>query len=103
MQNEVIDTVLEITGKTGDKKFLLSVHALLSQILSYLNRDEINDEIFPSVVEVIVNCLESGDLNSDRIQSLKEGDMSVTYSNLSPFFGKLDSFKVIRGINNVQK
>lgn len=98
MSENIITTVLNITGRKEDDIIRLKIEAKLNEILSYLNRDDITEEMFPVICMVIAECINSEALG-DNIQSLKEGDMSVTYSNTSPFFGRLESFKVIRGIN----
>lgn len=98
MSKNLITTVLQISGKEDNEITRLKIEAELNRILSYLNRTEVTDEMFPVVCLVIAECINNDTERCDNIQSLSEGDMSVTYSANSPFFGKLESFKVIRGI-----
>lgn len=98
MSKNVIATVLQLLDKKEDDIIRLKIEAILSEILSYLNRDEVDEQIFSVVCSTISDCIKSDDLGG-KIQTLKEGDMQVTYKTDSPFFGKLDSFKKIRGIN----
>ena len=98
MSEKIIQAVLNITGKKDDETQRLYINALIQEILSYLNRDEITDEMFCSVVSVLVDCLEVAENKCGNIQSLTEGDMSISFLSNSPFFGKLDSFKLIRGL-----
>ena len=99
MSENIIEAVLTITGLENNEITRIRINSLLIEILAYLNRDEITDEIFYPIVTVIADCLTSPLEAGDNIQSYREGDMSVSFSNTSPFFGKLDSFKLIRGIN----
>ena len=96
---KIIKAVLDITGQEDDNKTHLYINSLVNQILAFLNRDEITEEMFPVIVSVIVDYLENSAVDTGNIQSLREGDMSVSYISKSPFFGKLDSFKLIRGIH----
>lgn len=99
MAENIIETVLDITGETDSEIIRLKISAILNEILSYLNRKEVTNEIFPTIVTVIAECLKTNELGAFNITSLTEGDMSVSYSTKSPFFGKLESFKLIRGID----
>ena len=92
----IITTVEELLGIQDNNANRLKISAILNQILSYLNRDNITEEMIPVVCSVIVECISKG--NSGNVQSLSEGDRSITFSSPSPFFGKLDGFKLIRGI-----
>ncbi len=104
MQNEqIIEAVLKMSDKEENETIKLKIEALINEILFYLNRNEIEDFMFASVVSVISDCLKSDIFNGAKVQSYSEGDLSVSFSNLSPFFGRLDSYKIIRGINDVQK
>lgn len=98
MSEKIIETVLMIAGKEESEILRLRILSLLNEILSYLNRNEITEEMFPVVATVIAECISKDELLTGGIQSFSEGDMSVTYLTNSPFYGKLDSFKVIRGI-----
>lgn len=100
MSKNIIDAVLHILNKERGDILELKIEAYKNEILSYLNRDEITDEMFPSVALAISECIKNDEMGGN-IQSLSEGDMSVTYKANSPFFGKLEPFKVIRGIKNV--
>ena len=104
MQNEqIIEAVLKMSDKEENETIKLKIEALINEILSYLNRSEIEDYMFASVVSTISDCLKVDFFNGAKVQSYSEGDLSVSFSNLSPFFGRLDSYKIIRGINDVQK
>lgn len=96
MSKNLIETVLYILNK-DDEITKLKIRALINNILSYLNRDEITEEMFPVVACTVAECIKQEELTGN-VQSFSEGDVSVSYANTSPFFGKLDSFKVIRGI-----
>lgn len=98
MSKEVIETVLQLLNLNEDDIMRLKIEALLNEILSYLNRDEVDEKMFPVVCSIIFDCIKSDDIGG-KIQTLKEGDMQVSYKTTSPFFGKLDSFKKIRGLN----
>ncbi len=98
MLEKLIEQVLQITGMEESDVIKLKINGLYIAILSYLNRDDITDEMIPLISLIIAECLEQN-IESDLIQSYHEGDLSVTYSKQSPFFGKLDSFKLIRGLN----
>ena len=100
MEKNLVDTVLELAGKEKTDKTELEIQSYLNQILSYLNRTEVSEEMFPVVCFVISDLLNSN-IDTGNVQSLSEGDMSVTYFSKSPFFGRLESFKVIKGIDNV--
>ncbi len=98
MQNQLIETVYNMTGLEKNESNSIKITAYINEILSYLNRDDIIPEIFPVMAEVISLGLISN--NDGSVQSLSEGDLSITYNNKSPFFGKLDSFKLVRGIKD---
>jgi len=98
MAENIINTVLQITNYEDNDMNRLKINAILNEILSYLNRDEISEDIFPSVAVVIAECIKNSEIGAFNITSLSEGDMSVSYVANSPFFGKLESFKLIRGI-----
>ncbi|MCD8024529.1 MAG: hypothetical protein LUE64_03245 [Candidatus Gastranaerophilales bacterium] len=97
MSEDLTETVLQLLGKESDEILVLKIEAKLNEILSYLNRSELTDEIFSSVAVVIADCIKNGDMGN--IQSVKEGDLSMSFANNSSFFGKLDSFKNITGVN----
>ena len=104
MQNEqIIEAVLKMNNEEENELIKLKIEALINEILFYLNRDKIEDFMFASVVSAISDCLKVDFVNGAKVQSYSEGDISVSYSNLSPFFGRLDSFKVIKGVEDVQK
>ena len=97
MKNRIIDTVFELTGIENTTGARIKIEALINEIMAYVNRDEITEELFPVICTIIVDSFNSIDFN--RVQSLNEGDMSISFLNNSPFFGKLEAFKVVRGIN----
>lgn len=99
MPEELKNMILQLANLEESETLTIKITALYNSILSYLNRDTISNDLFPVVSLVIVECLEQGQNAGCNVQSLKEGDMSITYSVNSPFFGKLDSYKLIRGIN----
>ncbi len=104
MQNEqIIEAVLKMNNQEENDIVKLKIEALINEIIFYLNRDKIEDYMFASVVSVISDCLKFSVANGANIQSYSEGDISVSFSNLSPFFGRLDAFKVIKGVDDVQK
>ncbi len=98
MTKSLVDTVLELAGKEKTYRTELEIQSCLNQILSYLNRNDVSEEMFPVVCFVISDMLNSN-INAGNIHSLSEGDMSISYFAQSPFFGKLESFKVIKGID----
>lgn len=98
MPKDIIDTVLQITQKKDDEVVRLKIDAYLNEILSYLNRDSVDEAMFPVVCLVIADCITNEYSNGGKIQSLSEGDMSISYFNNSPFFGRLESFKLVKGI-----
>lgn len=99
MLTRIKETVLELTGLEDSETLVIKINALYDSILSYLNRKTITEEMIPIVSLVISECLEQNIDNYGNIQSFKEGDLSITFSTNSPFFGKLDSYKLIRGID----
>ncbi len=94
--DDIINKTEEILKIQDSDENRLKINSLIAQILSYLNRDDVTDEMFPVVCSVIAELF-SG-INSGNVQSFHEGDFSVTFFGKSPFFGKLDGFKLIRGI-----
>lgn len=96
MSKNLTEAVLCILNK-DDEITKLKIGALKNEMLSYMNRKTITEEIFPVMVCAIAECIEKEEITGN-VQSLSEGDMSVSYANTSPFFGKLESFKTIRGI-----
>lgn len=104
MQNEqIIEAVFEMCNKEETPILKLKIEALINEILSYLNRSEIEDYMFASVVSTISDCLKVDFFNGAKVQSYSEGDISVSYANLLPFFGRLDSYKLISGVKDVQE
>lgn len=98
MPNDITETILEILDKKDDDLAKLYVSAKLSEIMAYLNRENLTEELIPVVIDVIVQSFKS-DINlANNVSSYREGDMSVTFSNVSPFYGRLEPFKVISGI-----
>ena len=54
MQNEqIIEAVFEMCNKEETPILKLKIEALINEILSYLNRNEIEDYMFASVVSTI--------------------------------------------------
>lgn len=98
MPKDITETVLKILNKSEDDIIRLKIEARLNEILAYLNRDEVTDSIFAVVCAVIAESLKNDDILGGNIQSYSEGDMSVSFSSLSPYFGRLEPFKVIKGI-----
>ena len=101
MPEEIIEQVLLLTGFESSEALIIQINAIYASILSYLYRDNIEDHMIPLVSLVIAECLKQNQSAFGNVQSLSEGDLSVSYASCSPFFGKLDSFKLIRGIENV--
>ena len=101
MPEEIIEKVLLLTGLERSETILLEINAIYNSILSYLYRDNVENHMIPLVSLVIAECLKQNQSAFGNVQSLSEGDLSVSYASNSPFFGKLDSFKLIRGIENV--
>lgn len=100
MSENVKTIVYKILGRDEDAITTLKIDAFLEQILHYLNRDEVDNEILNSVALVIADEIKRQDMGTKDVQSIREGDLSVTYSiETSPFLGRLDSFKRIRGLN----
>lgn len=98
MSDNIIDAVLKILNRKEETKLNFEIEALKSEILSYLNRDDITDELFPVMCTVIADMILQKEQLKGSVLSVKEGDLSVTYSSNSPFFGRLEGFKLIRGI-----
>ena len=102
LKTELIEKVLQLTGKEESEVLKLKIEAKLNEILSYLNRKNLDEEIFPVVCTVIADCI-TNDNDMGNIQSLSEGDMSISFGCISPFFGRLEGFKKVRGLDDVQE
>ncbi len=98
MNDNLAETVLKILNRTEDTKLNLEIEAIKNEILSYLNRNEITNEMFPVMCVVISDIILEKEKLSLNVQSLKEGDLSISYFQTSPFFGRLEGFKLVRGI-----
>ncbi len=99
LKDKLVENIINLTGLENTLILRLKIEAKLSEILNYLNRDELDEIILPSVSTVIADCL-SNDTKLDNVQSLSEGDMSISFSTVSPYFGRLEAFKVVRGIKH---
>ncbi len=94
----IIETVLKLLNKSEEDISKIYIEAKFNEIMAYLNRDDVTDEMFPVLCTVIASSLKDDVISGGNVQSYSEGDMSVSYSTVSPYFGRLEAFKVIRGI-----
>ena len=86
MNDNLAETVLKILNRTEDTKLNLEIEAIKNEILSYLNRNEITNEMFPVMCVVISDIILEKEKLSLNVQSLKEGDLSISYFDLNQHF-----------------
>ena len=101
---EKIKLLLEVEALTGVQEFLID--AYIQEILAYCYRDELSEQMIFPVADVITTGLKNKavlDLNGN-ITQYKEGDLSVSFAQNTTgvkYNGKLEGFKLIRGLRNV--
>lgn len=101
---EKVQILLEVEALTTVQDFLID--AYIQEILAYCYRDELIEQMIFPVADVIATGLKNKailDINGN-ITSYKEGDLSVSFAqspNGVKYNGKLESFKLIRGLMNV--
>lgn len=110
--DEIKKNVYILSELEQSPKLDLQIESLIREILAYCYRDDVIEEMVLPVSEVIANSLnnkEAFGIDGD-ISSYKEGDMQVTLGGSvntaigkSHYGGKLEAFKLIRGLCDVQE
>lgn len=105
--------VLELGELEESKKLDLEIECYINEMLAYLNRKCISDEMELPMAQAIVNELGKHNLSTGSIgfegnvTSYKEGDMSIGFGGDSSvtsngyavrYGGRLDGFKMIQGL-----
>lgn len=109
--DEIKKNVYILSGLEQSDKTDLQIESYIREILAYCYRDDIIEAMILPVSDVIAEALvKAKQLGiSGDISSYKEGDMSVTFGSVntlvgkSYYNGKLEGFKQIRGVCDVQK
>lgn len=98
-----VKILLNVEELTEVQKFLID--AYIQEILAYCYRDALTEKMILPVADVIAFGIKNKaiyDLNGN-ITSYKEGDLSITFATTTngvQYNGKLESFKLIRGLMN---
>lgn len=101
---EKVKILLNIEQLTEVQDFLID--AYIQEILAYCYRDELTEKMILPVADVIAFGLKNKaiyDINGN-VTSYKEGDLAITFAtstNGVQYNGKLEGFKLIRGLMNV--
>lgn len=111
---EIKKNVYILSETEQSDKTDLQIESYVREILAYCYRDDIIEPMVLPVSEVIASTLNSTALAGGfdgNVSSYKEGDMQITFgSNYSTsngtttkYNGKLEGFKLIRGLCDVSK
>lgn len=109
--DEIQKNVYILSGLTKDDRTDLQIESYVREILAYCYREDIIEPMVLPVSDVIAEALKKAQqfgISSD-ISSYKEGDMSVTFGSVntlvgkSYYNGKLEAFKLIRGLCDVSE
>lgn len=109
--DEIQKNVYILSGLTKDDRTDLQIESYVREILAYCYRDDIIETMVLPVSDVIAEALTKAQQLgiSGDISSYKEGDMSVTFGSVntlvgkSYYNGKLEGFKLIRGLCDVSE
>lgn len=107
--DNVKENVYILSGLEESPKYDLKIESLVREILAYCYRDDLIEAMVLPVSEVIASNLQTSSMVGldGNVASYKEGDMQVSFSsdNTSQgkvyFQGKLEAFKLIRGLADV--
>ena len=111
---EIKKNVYILSETEQSDKTDLQIESYVREILAYCYRDDIIEPMVLPVSEVIASTLNSTALAGGfdgNVSSYKEGDMQITFgSNYSTsngtttkYNGKLEGFKLIRGLCDVSE
>lgn len=99
--------VIELGGFEDTKKLDIQIKMIIDEVLAYCYRENIPDNMVYPLVDVIIGEINKKSMVIEGdVTSYKEGDMSISFgSNVSAsgvkYNGKLEGFKLIRGLMNV--
>ena len=105
--DKIKNYVYILLGQEQSEKLDLQIEMLVDEVLAYCYREDIPEEMEKPVADVIATELKAkGSFGSfeGQVQSYSEGDMSVSFatsttaSTGTKFNGKIERFKLIRGL-----
>ena len=112
--DEIKKNVYILSGLEKSDKTDLQVESIVREILAYCYRDDIIEPMVLPVSDVISTSLKSAAFTNGiegNVSSYKEGDMQISFDSASTtsngstakYNGKLEGFKQIRGVCDVQR
>ena len=112
--DEIKKNVYILSGMEQSDKTDLQIESYVREILVYCYRDDIIEAMILPVSDVIASSLTSTALAGGfdgTVSSYKEGDMQISFGSnytssngtTTKYNGKLEGFKLIRGVCDVQE
>lgn len=112
--DEIKKNVYILSGLEQSDKTDLQVESIVREILAYCYRDDIIEPMVLPVSDVISTSLKSAAFTNGiegNVSSYKEGDMQIAFGSIystsngttTKYNGKLEGFKLIRGLCDVSE
>lgn len=101
---EIKNKVLILGDLEETEKLNLEIETIINEVLAYLYREDVPETMVLPLANVIVGELNKNVMSKNvDISSYSEGDMSISFDIQEgvKYGGKLDGFKLIRGLKNV--